>query len=225
MIIGAMKAGTSTLYNLLRRHPRICPGRTKELNFFVRDGTVAAYDAMFPDFDPRRHAWRLDGSTNYAKRLRFPGVAGRIAAHGDDVRLIYLLRDPIRRLRSHVNHSIRIGRWNPEGSKPLKLARYIDVSSYSAQIAEYEAAGLGDRLLLLDFEELTSHSNRTLDRVYDFVGLERHYPWLRWASNVNRRWRSADDGIDLARARAELADEKRIMLERYGFEPARNWAD
>jgi hypothetical protein len=139
--------------------------------------------------------------------------------------LIYLLRDPVKRLRSQIHHNVIRGRWDPEGSRPLKLAGYIDVSRYSLQIAEYEAAGLGDRLLLLDFAELTRQQNRMLDRVYDFIGLERHYPFLRWASNVTRGRPNLDHRVDLTGARAELAEEKRIMLDRYGFEPARNWAD
>ena len=37
LIIGSQKAGTTTLYNVFKRHPQIYMSGTKEINFFFHD--------------------------------------------------------------------------------------------------------------------------------------------------------------------------------------------
>lgn len=77
LLIGAMKAGTSGLYDAVREHPEICECRAKEPNFVSRDERWAegfeAYRNLW-DFDPRRHRVRFEGSTSYTKIPRWPNA-------------------------------------------------------------------------------------------------------------------------------------------------------
>ena len=64
LIIGAQKAGTSALHNCLRQHPRLIPGRRKELEFFCRDTEFYRgylyYNLQFPRLRPGQLAFETD---------------------------------------------------------------------------------------------------------------------------------------------------------------------
>src|SRR5579864_1872053 len=71
IIIGAMKCGTSSLFNYLASHPAICKCVTKEPEFFSahqlhRRKGVAAYEHLW-SFDPDVHLYALEASTGYTK--------------------------------------------------------------------------------------------------------------------------------------------------------------
>ena len=36
-IIGAMKSGTTSLFDILSQHPQVCPSKTKEPDYFTKD--------------------------------------------------------------------------------------------------------------------------------------------------------------------------------------------
>jgi hypothetical protein len=109
LIIGSMKSGTTTLFDLLARHPAIAPARNKEPGFFAFEEVFALgfgwYDALFA-FDPARHRYGLEGSTDYTKHPFCTGVAERLIASAPRrFRLIYLMRHPLRRIESHARHA------------------------------------------------------------------------------------------------------------------------
>jgi len=93
IIIGAAKAGTSSLYSLLAQHPELARCCVKEPRFFIRPGKPAAY-YKFWVFDPTIHSLALEASTQYARFPMFGHVPERMAAFPAEFRLIYILRDP-----------------------------------------------------------------------------------------------------------------------------------
>ena len=110
VIIGAMKCGTSTLFERLRQHPQIVPSHRKEVHFFDRHYTAGEgwYRASFPyRWNVPQGAISGEGSPFY---LLCPPIAGRIHAFNPDMRLIALLRDPVERAISHYFHSLRSGK-------------------------------------------------------------------------------------------------------------------
>lgn len=101
-IIGAAKAGTTSLYDLLARHPGIfLPGR-KEPEFFARDDLydrgIDSYAGLFDPARPDQLAG--EGSTLYSLSPFFPDTAARIARHVPQARFIYVLRQPVERAYS-----------------------------------------------------------------------------------------------------------------------------
>ncbi len=101
LIIGAQKAGTTSLYNQLTRHPDVARCLGQEVHYFDRHmhRSPAWY---FAHFRPRLFA--SDGvvtgeSTPYY--LFHPRAAERVAELLPDVKLIVLLRDPVARDISH----------------------------------------------------------------------------------------------------------------------------
>ena len=225
IIIGAMKAGTTTLFELLAKHPALCrtwahlPGVsfTKEINYFTRlyrkGDTPLHYDWRFP-FDHTRHAWTLDASPNYAKWPRSRDVPERIAAMGGDTKLAYILRDPVDRIESQMAHTLdRKGR--------ADLAACIRASSYAMQLDKFMPHIQREKILLLDFERLRRRPSGTVAQVCNFLGIER----VAGKRGVHNKRRS-DFRLDEVQ-RAELAETLRPDIERlisvYGFSPAERW--
>lgn len=224
IVIGAMKAGTTTLHDLLAGHPDLVTGRRKELNFFSnRMGRrPERYDRLFGDVPADRPVMTLDVSPAYAKLPRTPRVARRIASLSRPVHLFYLLREPVARAVSHVAHSIGRGRLEAGRLSDIDLQRYVEGSSYSRHLRAYEKAGLGDRITLLDFETLCREPAAVVDAVCRAAGLPSMAVPAALHSNRGTTPPDATATLDLDALRAALRPVRGRMIRR-GFEPARAW--
>jgi hypothetical protein len=97
MIIGAAKAGTTSLHRYLDQHPSIFMSRQKELKLFSRDDWrehLDWYRGQFPSTLPVRG----ESSPVYSMDPWFPGVPERVKELLPDALLVYLVRDPVERL-------------------------------------------------------------------------------------------------------------------------------
>ncbi|SFR09520.1 sulfotransferase family protein [Poseidonocella sedimentorum] len=177
-VIGAMKAGTTTLHAALARHPEIAMPRRKETDFFLADPTPArlrGYRRMFPA------GGRLRGEVcpNYTKREAFPGVPERLAAAAPDCRLIFIARDPVKRAASQYRHAILSGRSLPAPDALPETDHYahlLSVSRYASQLDPWRALFPAEQLLILDFDGLITDRAATLTRVAAFLGVRDHWP-------------------------------------------------
>ena len=184
IIIGAMKSGTSTLFDVLARHPQIAPASNKEPGFFAFDHIwnkgFAWFDTLF-DFDPEQHRYRLEASTDYTKEPFATGVWERMTARPDvRVKLIYIMRHPLRRIESHARHtqiarkelgqeiSARPDHSLDAGPSPINVV----TSQYAAQLDAFAAARAAGNLHCLTLEELGTAPEATLNAVYAFLDLE-----------------------------------------------------
>lgn len=226
IVIGAMKAGTTTLFELLAQHPAICrtwaqtPGvsNTKEINYFrhlYREGnTPLHYDWRFP-FDAATHAWTLDVSPNYAQWSARKPVPARIASIGGETKLAYILREPVDRIESHIAHKLR------DSGEARNFRHFIRTSRYAMQLDKFITHFERDKILLLDFEKLCGNPAAVLTEVCDFLDIE---PFDARTVVHNRR----SIGFRLKTGqRSELAEAIRPDVQRlisvYGFKPAETW--
>jgi len=115
IIIGAMRGGTTSLYNYLARNPCIAGAGTGEVHFFDKysDRGTNWYRAHFP-LSLSRRVRRLLGSDLVPGEkspyyVFHPRAPQRVAELLPDVKLIVLLRNPIDRAYSHYWHQIRRG--------------------------------------------------------------------------------------------------------------------
>jgi hypothetical protein len=134
LIIGAQRAGTTSLFNYLLRHPDTAGPRggysavwwTKETHFFDEKyaNGVDWYRAFFPlestraRYGRRGHDLKAGEATPYY--MFHPAVPGRVAETLPDAQLIALLRDPVERAYSHYQMMVRTGR------EPLSFEEAIE---------------------------------------------------------------------------------------------------
>jgi hypothetical protein len=179
LVIGAMKAGTTSLFHYLRAHPQVFMSPVKELDFFVEGANwrrgIEWYQKQFEGAGPSAVAIG-EASTAYSKHPLVDGVPGRIATYLPNARFVYVVRDPIDRIRSHYEHRVAIG----AETLPLEEAVfsnpvYLLCSRYASQVEQYLDCFPPDRLLLVTSEDLRDRRPATMSRVYAFLGVDQNY--------------------------------------------------
>jgi hypothetical protein len=171
LICGAQRSGTTYLWTLLRSHPDVylpapwCP----EPKFFSVPQAFAqgpeTYAARFADAGSALAVG--EKSVTY---LDAPEAPERIAKTLPDVKLIFLLRDPVERAYSHYHYSVahcletlpfaEALVWEPyralHGPEVLRIARpwaYVARGHYAQDLARFYAVFDPARILVLFFEE------------------------------------------------------------------------
>ena len=189
-IIGAMKAGTTSLHHYLSDHPDVFMSEPKEPNFFVEE-------LNWPrGMDWYRQLFALAGdaaivgesSTEYAKLPTFRGVAKRIHEFNPEARLIYVMRDPLDRIVSHYWHNVRTLREEAERRDMLSAVRadprYVAYSDYAMQLEPYLDLFGRDRIALLTFEQLAADPAARVASVCTWLGLDGSVP----PDSFSARW-------------------------------------
>lgn len=205
LIVGAMKGGTTTLFDHLARHPHIAGSRPKEPGFFAFDDVYAKgrdwYEGLF-SFDPAVHKIALEASTDYAKYPHCGDVPARMKAFGGEFRLIYSLRNPLRRIESHalhVQHKGReVGRLDAPrrdqsldgGVSPVSL----DVSRYAAQIDQYRDYFDAGALMITSVERLAADPAGVVRAACAHLGVDPELApsEVERRNDAGRKWRGRD---------------------------------
>ena len=170
-----MKAGTTSLHAYLNAHPEVFMPEEKELDFFVAEKNwkrgLTWYESQFEDAGP---AVALgEASPNYSKFQFFGGVPARIHEVLPNARLIYVLRHPIERMRSHYVHNLEaFGLTAPIGRVLLEDDHYRLCSSYALQLDQYLDYFPREQILVLTAEDLRHHPERELRRIFAFLGVD-----------------------------------------------------
>ncbi len=171
LVIGAAKCGTTSLYNYLNAHPEISMSDTKELDFFVTDGTWSnGVDWYKDNFDPTSTI-RGESSTSYTRGQHTQDVADRIKSVLSGVKLIYLVRDPIERIRSDYHHHRALGIEHRGLAAALADPEnpYIQGSSYGSQLTPYVDRFGASHILVETQERLLSERRDCLGRIFEFL--------------------------------------------------------
>lgn len=194
MIIGAQRAGTSSLYRYLAAHQAIRPSLRKETEYFSRERHLS--EAWYRSHFPLR--WQsgraFEATPDY---LCFPGTAAAIAERLPDLQVVVLLRDPIERAWSHYRHMVRLGfesldfecalaaeesRIRPDldalssgvlDYRPNSFLRfnYVYRGMYAAQLEPWLANFDRGRVHVEFTEDLMADPASALGRVTDFLGV------------------------------------------------------
>ena len=174
LIIGAAKCGTTSLHNYLDAHPMISMSDIKELDFFVMDGTWdKGVEWYKKNFDPTS-VIRGESSTSYTRRRQTEDVANRVKGVLSDVKLIYLVRDPIKRILSDYHHHRASG--NERRGLTAALtdpeSLYVQGSSYGSQLKPYVDNFGTDCILVETQERLLSERRVCLGRIFRFLEVD-----------------------------------------------------
>lgn len=179
LIVGAMKGGTTTLFNWLKRHPDFDLPPVKEPWFFVDQakwkGGVRSYLDLFAGAPSTRITG--EASTGYSFLSLAPLAAHRIQLSLPRIRLIFLARNPASRLRSHYRHEVQRGRekrtlWLALGSENP----YVDQSLYSRCLEPYLDRFPPEQICITKSEELFSHPHKGWETILKFLGARVQEP-------------------------------------------------
>ncbi len=179
LVIGSMKAGTTTLFRDLMLNPRVFFPLEKEPERLCHDSVLSdeglqEYARMFARAKPDQRC--AEASTAYTKRPVFEGVPARAReVLGPEARMLYVIRDPIKRIVSQHRHEVAVGKL--ETCKDIndavrQISRYIDYSRYAWQLEPWIDTFGPDRVRVIVLERYIRARSQTLEAVSEFLGLQ-----------------------------------------------------
>jgi hypothetical protein len=199
LVIGAARAGTSSLWDFLRGHPQVFMSGMKETNFFALEGITPRFQG--PGDEPLNHGAITDlmsyerlfegvthqravgeASTMY---LYHPCAASRIKAYIPRAKIIVILRNPVDRAFSSYLQMIREGR-EPvrDFSAALRLEperilavwehlwHYKTMGFYYSQLSRYYDLFESSNIRVYLFEDLVADKPATLTDLLRFLGVD-----------------------------------------------------
>lgn len=186
IIVGAMKAGTTTLYDFLRQSEAIHVPE-KELHFFNHDdqyqrGIEHYRRQLLSTLDASSPSPVIVGEKTPTYSY-IPEVPERIQRDLPRVKIVWIFRDPVHRTYSHYLHAVRAGvekqrfphvvKDELAGKDRPTFLRYIDRSLYADQVERFLKHFPADQMHYIRFDEMLAEPDEVLGRLADFLGVER----------------------------------------------------
>jgi hypothetical protein len=179
IIVGATKAGTTSLDFYLSLHPEIHMARPKEPRFFI--DAKEPFGRWSRGLDWYKGLFRSEkkvcgeSSPAYTHWPVFPGVPERMARLVPKAKLIYLVREPMDRLKSHFLMQCR----QDASSKSLNevvagnpAPRCLLASFYGSQLENFLQWFSMDQILVLESDHLMNARGATIRRVFEFLSVD-----------------------------------------------------
>jgi hypothetical protein len=193
IIIGAQRAGTTSLYSHLSKHPAIIPSLCKEIHYFDVNPHRPQwwYRAHFPRRSQMRGEsgeLRITGEAT-PRYLYHPGADERLHALLPKAKLIVLLRNPADRALSH--YFFLKGKDAPlsalheavereaetlssnTASSAEKGESYLRRGLYAEQLERWLRLFPREQMLVLQSERFLAEPRETLAQVQSFLGLRQ----------------------------------------------------
>lgn len=191
-IVGAPKAGTTSLHAYLKRHPEVFMSERKEPHYFSHFRVDPAFDNFAPPIrDPREYQELFRGSEGYkavgeasSSYLSDKNAAKRIKSEMPNAKIIISLRNPVQRAYSHYLMECREGREVRSFQEALAAdkaraekgwgisVQYVELGLYADQVERYiHLFGRSDVLIIL-FEDLTRDTAVVMQEVARFLDID-----------------------------------------------------
>jgi hypothetical protein len=172
IIIGAMKCATTSLHYYLSLHPEISMSKIKELNYFI-DFNWGRGIKWYQSHFTTDSLIRGETSPRYTCYPQIKDVSTRMYATIPEAKLIYIVRDPIKRIFSHYVHYFTEGydrRTLVEALQKLDDNNiYVACSKYYMQLEQYLTYYPKQQIFILTTESLYTHRAETLKKVFKFL--------------------------------------------------------
>lgn len=195
IIIGAPKAGTTSLYHYLSEHPDVYMSEPKEVNFFSREEIEAqglyyqdfkakdlkSYEQLFDDAINKKAIG--EGSVSY---LFYPHTPQKIKAILPKVKNIILLRNPIERGYSHYLMDYRLGlvdltyeeivfKTTKHENLDLYYQQYVELGLYYEQVKRYLDLFGKEQVKIYLQEDLRSDSMTVINDLYTYLNIDKSF--------------------------------------------------
>lgn len=177
LVIGAMKAGTTSLFFDLSANSSIFFPEDKEPHDLATDRVLteegmAAYARLYRKAGPLQICG--DASTGYSKLPDIVGVPDRaVRTCGEKLRAVYLVRDPVLRVISQHHHELAGGDVPADIDAAVReVPRLIDYSRYAYQAEPWIDALGRHNVRIVRFESYVTDRVSLLREISAFLGVE-----------------------------------------------------
>lgn len=193
-IVGAPKAGTTSLFYYLNKNKGICMSNIKEPNFFSSQDLKIQkiyYDSLILDnlkeyeriFTPKNKQQIIgEASVSY---LFYPNVANRIFDYNPRSKIIIILRDPVERAFSHYSMDLRLGHVKQSLDELFDLGlnnkdnlffqQYILLGQYYEQVNRYIKVFGRENICVKFYDELKLDASSFYSDILKFLHQENDH--------------------------------------------------
>ncbi len=192
-ILGAAKAGTTTLYDVLEKHPQVYmpydkePGFFSDVEYYAR-GQEWYLESFFSQASGQ--PWRGEATSRYLALAEKVAPRIRQFHQGERPRFVVIFRDPVKLVNSFYWHSVREGReslplaqaleqeesrmaaeGNAMRARGLVTYAYRQIGNFASQLEGYFALFPREDFLFFLTEDLADMA-MVRQRMADFFGLD-----------------------------------------------------
>lgn len=199
LIVGAAKSGSTSLYHYLNQHPEVYMPRNKEPNYFVAD-YQKGMSKKCPSYniDMRRMVFDSNDYYNLFNKVKeFHKAIGeasvtylfkpdeaitKIKNELGDIKILIILRNPIKRAFSHYSYACELGFENLNFKEAIKMESerlnnnwsstfaYISQGMFCKQLIAYKKAFSNVHILFLD--DFINNKQHELKKIYNFLEID-----------------------------------------------------
>ncbi|NEO94405.1 MAG: sulfotransferase domain-containing protein [Moorea sp. SIO3G5] len=198
IIGGTTKAATTSLFYYLADHPEVCTSNLKEIRFFLDKDYPEASNYRYEDGlekydDIFRYAQcshvekiRMEATPDYLYSL---GTPHKIKQSLPNVKLIFILREPVSRLiswykfakqKEYLPQDISFDNYvdkqlindNFEHENTYTYMRSLEQGRYSVYLKPYFELFGSDRIYVNFYEELSRNPKSVLEKICRFAGID-----------------------------------------------------
>lgn len=236
LIVGAQKAGTTSLFDILNQHSQIFIPPEKELHFFDYEKEVnKGLEYYSKYFSAAGNAKAIgEASPSY---LFYPEVASRIQKLlGNEMRIIILLRNPAERAFSHYKMMFSGGYEKRTFQQAItdnkarlkkgisfdRITSYLDRSFYAFQLKNYFDHFPPENISITLFEEdFVENRKATISSIQQFLGVAheelsvhiKSYPTVKPRSKLADRLLNTAHPVNQFFKRIMPSKNLRILLK------------
>ncbi|WP_423816458.1 sulfotransferase [Salinibacter ruber] len=169
-----MKCGSTSLVEGLNTHPEVFVSKQSPPRFFhVEKYRKKEFNYYCKFFDGRKEKVLSDDKGMYSWDSFCSKTPERIKRHLPRVKILYIIRHPVRRIESHWGWAVANGQpWGTINEAVQSVDRLIEMSLYWRQISRYRTHFDDDQINVLFLENLKADP-RTLFRDFGrFLGVD-----------------------------------------------------
>lgn len=203
-IVGAPRAGTSSLWEYLKAHDEIFMSTPKEPNFF--HNVLLKNKIQYPISNKKKYLNLFknvknekvigEASTTY---LHDPDSAQLIHAVVPKARIIIILRNPINRAFSHYSFHVKLGVQKMPFAKVIRKdascinekfstpPNIIRAGLYSEFVQRYLDFFYTTNVKIIIFEEFINNAKKTVKEVLQFLGVNTEYKFVEGKYNTSEQ--------------------------------------
>jgi hypothetical protein len=172
--VGIQRCGTTRWYDLISAHPEVLgTAGPKELHYFDRffaggcsEEQLARYHDYFPKHRPGKTG---EWTPVYASA---PWIPPLLAAAAPQARLLVLLRDPVERYLSGLQHVAERARRMGTAPSPHAPLEQLERGYYHTHMLGLLRHFPRERILVQQYERCTREPLAELRRTFEFIGVQ-----------------------------------------------------
>jgi len=208
LIIGATKAGTTSIHNYIGQHPEVFVCPRKETNYFAQNSALCLLEDTISNLEEYEEQFvdvkdeKAIGETSPAY-LAVPDAPKLIHETIPDVKLIAILRDPAERAYSHFLMRRKQGKELRESFARCMEEEDIDPARsywhrglYGEQLERYYKLFKPEQILIILYEDFVSDQLGTIQQIFAFLDVDDSFkPDISKRYNANPPAEPLSDGM------------------------------